>query len=808
MFGIYRTPSAKSLLLAAGLTLAALQMAACSSRESRSKEYYDSGMSYLQKKDYVKARIELRNAVQNQDNMIEAWRGLADVDEHDRNYKSLIDDLRKITELDPKDLETKVKLAKLFLLAGAVNEALKSTDAALALEPRSADTLALKAAILFRQKDNDGTLQTAQKALEIDAHNTDANVVISVLKLSQGDATGALKALENVIGAHQNDLGVLVLKASIFEKMGKLDEVESLMKRAIELHPKITAFRAQLVKFYIAHNRPEDALKEQRSIASGNPEDATAELSLVNLLGAVQGADAARKELVARIGAGGDVFAYQLSLAKLDFAQGNMEESTKLLTKLIADSKSPEEASAARATLAEMYLAKNNVTAAEPLIAQILDKDAKNVNGLRLRASIRIERGQIDDAIADLRTALNGQPNSPALLTSLALAYERSGSIELADKALLDATKASKFAPTVGLNYVSFLRRRGLGTQADKIVEELASRNPTNMAVLSAVAQVKLAHEDWTGAHEVSNAIRRLDNKSQLANQIDIVAFNGEKKFDDSLAMLQKLQDANPSASKPMAAMVGVYLRSKQVDKAEDLVKSALKANPDDAEALVLMGSISLAKNDLKQAESNFKEAIQKQPKDVIGYRALADLYMHERKTDDALKTVRAGLEVQPKNFALRLTMAGILELKGEYEAAISEYETMLKDQPGSMVVANNLASLIADHRSDKASLDRADALAVVLRKSEIPQFKDTLGWLAYQRGDYAQAAPLLESAAKQLPNVPTVRFHLGMSYLAAGEDKKASEQFSKARELAPNDTELGKKIDAALKSRSDKSKG
>lgn len=808
MFENYRIPSAKSVLLAAGLTLAALQMAACSSRESRAKEYYEHGMSYLEKKDYVKARIELRNAVQNQDNMIEAWRGLAEVDEHDRNYKSLIGDLRKIAELDPKDLKTNVKLARLFLLAGAINEALKATDAALTLEPRSADTLALKAAILFRQKDNEGTVQSAQKALEIEPHNTDANVVISVLKLSQGDAAGALKALENVTEAQQDELGVLVLKVSIFEKMGKLAEVESLMKRAIELHPKISAFRAQLVKFYIAHNRSEDALKEQRAIVTGNPDDANAELSLVNLLGILQGSDAARKELVARIGEGGSVFAYQLSLAKLDFAQGNMEESTKLLTKLIADSKAPEEVSAARTTLAEMYLAKNDVTAAEPLITEILNKDSKNVDGLRLRASIRIERGQIDDAIADLRTALNGQPNSPALLASLALAYERNGSIELADKALFDATKASKFAPNVGLNYVSFLRRRGLGPQADKIVEELARRNPTNAAVLSALAQVKLAQQDWAGAHEVAKSVRGLDNKSELANQIDSAAFNGEKKFGDSLAMLQKIQDANPGASKPMAALVGVYLQSKQIDKAEDLVKSALKTNPDNAEALVLMGSISLAKNDPKGAESSFKEAIQKQPKDVIGYRALADLYMRERRTDDALKTVRAGVESQPKNFALRLTMAGILELKGEYEGAISEYELMLKDQPGSMIVANNLASLIADHRSDKASLERAEALAVLLRKSDIPQFKDTLGWVAYQRGDYAQAAALLESAAKQLPNVPTVRFHLGMSYLAAGEDTKAAEQFSKARELAPNDTELRRKIDAALKSRSEKTKG
>ena len=32
-----------------------------------------------------------------------------------------------------------------------------------------------------------------------------------------------------------------------------------------------------------------------------------------------------------------------------------------------------------------------------------------------LRAAIHLDRGQIDDAIADLRSALNDQPNSPEL---------------------------------------------------------------------------------------------------------------------------------------------------------------------------------------------------------------------------------------------------------------------------------------------------------------------------------------------------------------------------------------------------------
>jgi len=147
----------------------------------------------------------------------------------------------------------------------------------------------------------------------------------------------------------------------------------------------------------------------------------------------------------------------------------------------------------------------------------------------------------------------------------------------------------------------------------------------------------------------------------------------------------------------------------------------------------------------------------------------------------------------------LHLALAGAYEQRRDYEAAISEYQAMLDKEPGSLIVANNLASLLADHRTDKASLDRAQSLVASLRKSPVPQFKDTLGWVGYQQGDYKAAIPLLEEAAKGMPNRALVHYHLGMSYLAAGETPKAAEELMQALAQGPDD-ELKEKIQAALK--------
>ncbi len=301
--------------------------------------------------------------------------------------------------------------------------------------------------------------------------------------------------------------------------------------------------------------------------------------------------------------------------------------------------------------------------------------------------------------------------------------------------------------------------------------------------------------------------IRSINKATSAADAIDAAAFSGQKKFTDSLASLQRIYDANPSALRPMAAIVDLYLRSQQQEKAVAFLQDALKANPDNAEALVLLGSVRLSKNDLKQAQTDFESAIKHQPKNPAGYRALASLYARQKKSDEALTVIQAGLKQQPQDFALRLTLAGIYKSKHEYERAITEYETLLKQQPGSMVVANNLASLLSDRSSDKSSFERAYSIAQVLKNSQVPQFKDTLGWIEYRKGNHTEALKLLEDAAKGLPRVALVHYHLGMSYLATGETAKASDQFAKARQLAPNDLSLIEKIDAATKGSAEKGK-
>ena len=230
--------------------------------------------------------------------------------------------------------------------------------------------------------------------------------------------------------------------------------------------------------------------------------------------------------------------------------------------------------------MAELDLRQKNNDAADKIIADVLAKDSRNVDALKLRASIRLGREQFEAAISDLREALNDQPRSTELMLMLASAYERSGAIELADKQFADAIKASKFNVAVGLGYVSFLRRHGGADRAYDFLTELANRWPNNVQVLSALAEAKLARQDWAGAQEIGETILRVSKARGIGDLILGVALSGEQKNDQSIAAFQDAVAADPSAAQPMAALVGALVRSNKTDKAVAFLQNVLKENP------------------------------------------------------------------------------------------------------------------------------------------------------------------------------------------------------------------------------------
>jgi len=779
---------------------AVLLVAACGSPEERAQGHYERGIKLMEQGDYTRASLEIRNALKLQEDMAPAWVALSKIEEHSQNWEAVNRILRRVVSLDAKDVESRLRLARILFLARSNEEALKLADATIALDPKSSSAHSLRAAILFRRQDAVAAVNEAETALLLDPKNTEALIVLAADRVARKDTDGALAILNRAGPDGENNFAVQLFRMKVFETRGDLPQIESILQRLIELNPKEAVFRRELVRFYLTNKRPADAEKQLRTTASADPANAQAGLDVVRFLQATKGDDAARQELVARGSGSGNVFPYQIALAEFYAARGKTADAIQLLESIAAGSKVPENTNAANVKLAEIRLSQKKPAEADAIVEKILAQDRRNIGALKLRSVIQMDRGQYDSAIANLREALNDQPRDSDLLLLLASAFERSGSMELADERLAYATRISNFDPRVGLQYVSFLRRRGNEARAEDVLKQLAGRSPSNHDVLMGLAQSKLGRQDWAGAQAIADDILRIGTNTGLANQILGEALAGQQKLNESINVLEAAREAQPEGVESMFALVRAYMRAQKLDEAEAFLKRTIADNPSGVEAKVLLGTLRLARNQPEEAEKMFVAVIKDQPKSPAGYRALAALQIRQGKSEEAMKSVRAGLAALPEDAPLRLTLAQLFEMGGKFDAAIVEYEILVQQQPGSLVFANNLASLLLDHRTDAASLDKASALAARLRKSPVPHFKDTLGWLHYRRGEYKASIALLEEAAKELPNLPVVHYHLGLSYLASGEPDKGVERLKRALELVPNGGVTEEAVRAALK--------
>lgn len=86
------------------------------------------------------------------------------------------------------------------------------------------------------------------------------------------------------------------------------------------------------------------------------------------------------------------------------------------------------------------------------------------------------------------------------------------------------------------------------------------------------------------------------------------------------------------------------------------------------------------------------------------------------------------------------------------------------------------------------------EGFALVSRAAELAPNNgavlDSLGWGYFKQGDVAQAVRWLEDAVARSPGDPTINWHLGDAYAAAGRDLEARFQWLRALELAPEERE------------------
>lgn len=774
------------------VTACVIGLAACSSPTEKANKFYGKGTVFLQQGELDKARIEFQNALQIKEDMTSAWFGLAQVAERKGEWDKMFGFLNKVVDWDPQHLQANIKLGRLLLAAGKLDKALAISDTTMALAKDNAEVLALRAAVLYKLDDRKGAVDLANAALAKEPNNIDALVVLATERLAAKDAGKAIEYLDRSLEVDEKNIALQLIKIQALDALVKLDSAEEVFRKLIAMYPDIRALRHILAQFYLSHGRKDAAEAEYRAVATENSTDVTARLDLVRFVNAVNGQKAAMQELEGMIAKDPSSNDLKFALASMYLAQNSRKAAEAIFQSIIQKAGDNQDGIRARGLLAASFLAGGDKKAAQVLINEVLAKDQRNEQGLLLKASLAMDERQFDQAIADLRSILRDVPDSARALLMLAKVHDLAGSPELAQEHYLKAFQASKQTAAFGMAYGEFLLRRNQPARAEGVAEDILRTAPGNVPAMKLLAQARIGRGDWVGAQAVADDLRKLGDQGQAAEQIHGVVFAARKNYAESIAAFKRAFDAAPLEVQPLVALVRTYLQAGKTDEAIKFLNSVVQASPGNIGARMLQGQLYADGGNKAAAAQAYQAVISQQPKNPAGHVGMANMHLRAGEYAEAEQAVAQGLAAVPGDFSLRLTRAGIYEMSGRFDEAIKLYEELLKERPNADVLANNLASLLTDHRTDKASLARAHGLAQRFKRSEIPQFQDTLGWISYKQGKADEAVQLIGDASKKLPDLPEFRYHLGMSYLAINKKDEARKELEKALSLGDGKNFIG----------------
>jgi tetratricopeptide (TPR) repeat protein len=771
--------------------VALVALAGCDSVEDRVERHYARGIELVEAGEPARAGLEFRNAARLDGNHAPTRYELGRLQEAEGDLRGALGNYRLAAELDSSLVDANLRAAQILLLANQLEDAAGHIDAALAVDPTNHDGLVLRAQALRSGGDVAGSREIVDAVLAEDPDHQAANLVIVADLVDGGEVAAALARLGVMIEKDPDSLSLEILRLQLLARDTDRAPLLAALRTAVDRFPDQTELRQSLAQELLSSGDATGAEDVLREIADRADSHEPA-MRLVSFIASTRGIDAARAELDQRRAAAPadseSARVFEMALAELDLRGGDTEAGRARLRALIDAESTPGAANAARVMLARSMVATGEIEAAAAVIDQALSLDEGFIDALKLRAEIEISEERLEQAIATLRRALDVAPDDVGVIVLEARAHQRLGNAGIAGERLGRATRLSNFDPQIVRLYVRHLMDANQLTAAAGILEEASRRDPNNVAILTALADVRVRLQDWAGVEEIVGRLRGLEGGDAAARQIDAVRLFGEGRSDESISMLEALVEEQVGGVGAVSRLIAAWVSAGEIDRAETYLDDQLAENPDQPMLSLMRAELHLIRGDAAAARAAVERVVAERPDVGAGHEALTRLLIATGDIDGAVTAARTGVERAPSSGGLRLMLAGLLERVGDWDGAIEQYAALYRAAPDSVVLANNYASLLAEHRADDPeSMALAARIAERLRDSTQPEFLDTYGWIRFLSGDINAALRALTPAAEGLPDNALVQYHAGRAFAAAGQESEARELLEAALSIDPD---------------------
>lgn len=455
---------------------------------------------------------------------------------------------------------------------------------------------------------------------------------------------------------------------------------------------------------------------------------------------------------------------------------------------------------------------------------QLLKKDPKSFDGLRLAGYIALIEKDQTAAIQRFKEANQVKPNQPDLVLSLVqtlFATQQNGDAEKYAREVID--KEKNYGPMYDVLYMYYVRKNQLD-QAEALMKQKVANNP---AVGSYLLQLAFHYYATNRKSEMASTLARITSapKTFPNNRMQVGDFYLRiRDFDNALQQYDQGQREDSKNKrvyqKKMVEVLGTQGKYEQAGK---VVSALLKDDPKDPEATAMHATLLLQSGDQKQAKTIIKELeplVAKMPRNAILHYNLAKAYTI---TPDAANLEMArlqfleALKIDPRFIQARLGLAELELARGESAKAAQDAEEVLKIEPANltaMVVESAgflgirefakarelLTSALKlypgnnDARYQFAQLNfaekrykEAEAEFQILKDANDQRGLPGMMEAKIAQGQFAEAVKYVEGVVAKAPDRDDYRAVLARLYFRAGRQADAVGQFQKLVDKHPN---------------------
>ena len=818
-----RGPLIKCFLAAALAGSMIFGMAGCSAeaklarRLSKANAFFDTG-------EYEKAEIEYKNALQLVPMNPESISRLGLIFAAQGRSGVTAGFLIKAKELQPENLDVRIKLGMLYASTGRLSDARDEAQFVLERRPKDEDAPMLLAETVSQPKDIDEMRVRLRKLP--DAGTAPFLLALGLLDIRQGkfkEAEGLFQQAR-VLAPKSGPVSFSLGRLHVAQK--NMAEAAIAFANAASLSPMRSPLRIHYAQFSLQTGKTDVAKQTLTEVTQKTPDYIPAWMLLATIAATekkpVDGLAAVAKALAL------DPLNHDAVLmrARLMFDKGDKDAAVSELERQAKIfPKSPE----MQFQLARNHLAMGSPEKAAVSLTQGLTLAPGIPGPVMMLAEINIRLGKIELATKALKDLIQKTPALAEARMLLAQAYRSQGNL---DEALVVYRQIdASFSPNPQPSYMSglvYLQQKKFD-EARKAFAKAVEIDPTFLAAVEQLINSDLSEKKFVEAKQKVDALIAKNPKAaELQVLLARVQLAAADNSSGEAALLQvvALQPDSPAGYLMLARF---YISSKQKEKALTNLQQALAKNPKNIEALMLLAAIKEEQNDYSGAREYYEKAIALNPKLAAAQNNLAVIYS-ERFNDleKGLQAAQLARELVPRDPNIADTLGWIVFKKKQYGRALTLLSESAEKLPESADVQFHLGMahyMMGAEKPAQAALERAislsptfigigeakRALAVLgidpktggstaiasLEKTMAERPDDLvavarLSALYQQTGAIDKANGLFEAAYKANPSNPSAVLNMVRVHVFRKETAKALELAKGVRKLAPDDPDIG----------------